>query len=87
MTHELPALPYEFSDLEPHIDARTMEIHMENTIMLYNNLNAALEVTLNYRINRLKNCLRISGQFQVTLGVQSKTTEVVIIITHCFGRA
>ena len=25
--HELPALPYAFDALEPHIDARTMEIH------------------------------------------------------------
>lgn len=27
MTHQLPSLPYEFNALEPHIDARTMEIH------------------------------------------------------------
>ena len=27
MAHELPALPYAFDALEPHIDARTMEIH------------------------------------------------------------
>ncbi len=27
MTHQLPELPYDFSALEPHIDARTMEIH------------------------------------------------------------
>jgi len=27
MTHELPALPYAFNALEPHIDAKTMEIH------------------------------------------------------------
>ena len=27
MAHELPALPYDYSALEPHIDARTMEIH------------------------------------------------------------
>jgi len=27
MTFELPALPYAFDALEPHIDARTMEIH------------------------------------------------------------
>ena len=24
MTHKLPKLPYEFNELEPHIDARTM---------------------------------------------------------------
>jgi len=27
MAHELPALPYKLDALEPHIDARTMEIH------------------------------------------------------------
>jgi Fe-Mn family superoxide dismutase len=27
MAHELPALPYAFDALAPHIDARTMEIH------------------------------------------------------------
>lgn len=27
MTFELPSLPYEYSALEPYIDARTMEIH------------------------------------------------------------
>jgi superoxide dismutase, Fe-Mn family len=27
MAHELPPLPYSFDALEPHIDARTMEIH------------------------------------------------------------
>ena len=27
MAHELPALPYPLDALEPHIDARTMEIH------------------------------------------------------------
>ena len=44
MTHELPALPYEYSDLEPHIDARTMEIHHGKHHNAYvTNLNAALE--------------------------------------------
>ena len=44
MTHELPALPYEFSDLEPHIDARTMEIHHGKHHNAYiTNLNAALD--------------------------------------------
>ena len=44
MTHELPALPYAFSDLEPHIDARTMEIHHGKHHNAYiANLNIALE--------------------------------------------
>ncbi len=42
--HELPALPYAFDALEPHIDARTMEIHHGKHHAAYvANLNAALE--------------------------------------------
>lgn len=42
--YELPALPYEFNALEPHIDALTMEIHHDRHHATYvNNLNAALE--------------------------------------------
>jgi Fe-Mn family superoxide dismutase len=42
--HELPALPYPFDALEPHIDAQTMEIHHDRHHATYvNNLNAALE--------------------------------------------
>jgi Fe-Mn family superoxide dismutase len=44
MTFELPALPYAHDALEPHIDARTMEIHHGKHHAGYtNNLNAALE--------------------------------------------
>ncbi|MBN1302355.1 MAG: superoxide dismutase [Melioribacteraceae bacterium] len=43
---ELPALPYAFDALEPHIDARTMEIHHGKHHNGYvNNLNAAIEGT------------------------------------------
>jgi superoxide dismutase, Fe-Mn family len=44
MTHELPNLPYDFSALEPHIDAQTMEIHHDKHHAGYvKKLNAALE--------------------------------------------
>lgn len=40
----LPPLPYAYDALEPHIDARTMEIHHGKHHQAYvNNLNAALE--------------------------------------------
>ena len=44
MAHELSPLPYAYDALEPHIDARTMEIHHGKHHQAYvNNLNAALE--------------------------------------------
>lgn len=44
MSHTLPDLPYDYSALEPHIDARTMEIHHTKHHQAYvNNLNGALE--------------------------------------------
>src|SRR4026209_444255 len=44
MPYTLPALPYAFNALEPHIDARTMEIHHGKHHQAYvTNLNAALD--------------------------------------------
>jgi Fe-Mn family superoxide dismutase len=44
MAHELPPLPYPANALEPHIDARTMEIHHGKHHAAYvANLNKALE--------------------------------------------
>lgn len=46
MPFELPPLPYAYDALEPHIDARTMEIHHTKHHQTYvNNANAALEGT------------------------------------------
>jgi Fe-Mn family superoxide dismutase len=42
--YTVPPLPYPFEALEPHIDARTMEIHHDRHHAAYvNNLNAALK--------------------------------------------
>ena len=44
MAYELPPLPYGFDALEPHIDAKTMEIHHDKHHQAYvNNANGALE--------------------------------------------
>ncbi|MBF0596902.1 superoxide dismutase [Faecalibacter sp. WQ 117] len=46
MAFELPQLPYAFDALEPHIDAKTMEIHHDKHHAAYTtNLNAAIEGT------------------------------------------
>jgi len=46
MSFELPKLPYAYDALEPHIDAKTMEIHHSKHHQAYTtNLNAAIEGT------------------------------------------
>uniref|UniRef100_UPI004048C1E4 superoxide dismutase n=1 Tax=Roseivirga sp. TaxID=1964215 RepID=UPI004048C1E4 len=46
MAFKLPDLPYAFDALEPHVDARTMEIHHDKHHAGYtNNLNAAIAGT------------------------------------------
>ena len=48
MAHTLPTLPYAFNALEPHIDAKTMEIHHGKHHNAYvTNLNNALQGTEN----------------------------------------
>jgi len=44
MTYQLPPLPYAYDALEPHLDARTLEIHHDKHHATYlTNLNKALE--------------------------------------------
>jgi Fe-Mn family superoxide dismutase len=46
MAFELPKLPYAYNALEPHIDAKTMEIHYTKHHQAYiNNVNAAIKDT------------------------------------------
>jgi Fe-Mn family superoxide dismutase len=59
MAHELPSLPYAHNALEPHIDARTMEIHHGKHHQGYvNKLNAALEKHANLQNKGVEALLR-----------------------------
>jgi Fe-Mn family superoxide dismutase len=56
---EVPALPYAFDALEPHIDARTMEIHHDKHHATYvTKLNAALEGQPDLRNRSIEELLR-----------------------------
>ena len=76
MPHELPSLPYTPNALEPHFDARTMEIHHGKHHQTYvDKLNGALsdhpEIKLAVidLISDLSMFLKLSGEpFAITVG-------------------
>jgi Fe-Mn family superoxide dismutase len=56
---ELPSLPYAFDALEPHIDARTMEIHHDRHHKGYTDkLNAAIEKHSDWQDKSISDILR-----------------------------
>jgi len=61
MSHTLPKLPYDYAALEPHIDARTMEIHHSKHHNAYvTNLNNAIAGTEMENISIEDLCRNIS---------------------------
>ncbi|HJU67572.1 MAG TPA: superoxide dismutase [Gemmatimonadaceae bacterium] len=59
MAHTLPALPYDFAALEPHIDAKTMEIHHGKHHQTYvTNLNTALDKAPDLKDKPLEDILK-----------------------------
>src|SRR5260370_37747357 len=59
MAHELPALPYDYSALEPVIDAATMKLHHDMHHAAYvKNLNAALEKYPNLQSKTAEDLIR-----------------------------
>ncbi|MBO0350404.1 superoxide dismutase [Phormidium pseudopriestleyi FRX01] len=60
---ELPPLPYPYNALEPHIDARTMELHHDRHHASYvSNLNKALENNANLRNQSVESLIRNLNQ-------------------------
>jgi superoxide dismutase, Fe-Mn family len=63
VAHTLPPLPYAFDALEPHIDAKTMEIHHGKHHNAYvTNLNAALEKYPELQSKSIEDLLREIGK-------------------------
>ena len=61
MAFELPKLPYAYNALEPHIDARTMEIHHTKHHQAYvTNLNNAIAGTDAEKLSVIDICRNIS---------------------------
>ena len=57
--HQLPPLPYSFDALEPHIDAKTMEIHHDKHHATYvTKLNEALEKAPELKEKKVEDLLR-----------------------------
>ena len=63
MAHEVSPLPYSFDALEPHIDARTMEIHHDRHHAGYvSKLNDALDGHADLESKSVEDLLRDIGQ-------------------------
>ena len=58
MKFELPALPYAYEALEPHIDTLTMQIHHDKHHAAYvNNLNAALDKHPEFQVTSIEDLI------------------------------
>ena len=77
MTHTLPSLAYSVDALEPHVDARTMEIHHGKHHQTYiDKLNGALENHSELNSNSVENLrFQIFRGFRKIFEVRFVTTE------------
>jgi Fe-Mn family superoxide dismutase len=86
MAHELPPLPYDVNDLEPHIDVETMKIHHGKHHQAYvTNLNAALEKHPQLQSKSVEDLIRNLTPCPTTSAARSGTTAAVIPTTPCSG--
>lgn len=88
MSYTLPPLAYDYAALEPHIDARTMEIHYSRHHQTYvNNLNAALDGTEYQRNGLWTICSLKSNHCRKRCARRCATTAAVMPITACSGKS
>ena len=86
---ELPKLPYAFDALEPHIDAKTMEIHHDKHHQAYvDNLNKALrQDTARAGSGKpVEEILATLNKLPEECGRPSGTTAAGTATTRCSGR-
>ena len=87
MAHALPALPYDFAALEPHIDTQTMQIHHGKHHQAYvTNLNAALDKHPELHAKSLDDLVKGIATCPRTSALPSATTAAATGITRCSGR-
>ncbi len=85
--HELPPLPYAFDALEPHIDAKTMEIHHDKHHATYvTKLNEALDKEPGLGDRKLEDLLRGINEVPESIRGASRTTAAAITTTACSGK-
>src|SRR2546430_12615415 len=88
MPFELPALPYAFDALEPHIDAQTMQIHHDKHHAAYvANANAAIEKHPELGGKTVEDLLWESTPCPRTSGRRSATTRAATPTTPSSGRS
>ncbi len=89
MAFELPPLPYDYSALEPTIDAATMKLHHDMHHAAYvKNLNAALEKASQPAIEeRRRSDSRSERACRKTSAAPCATTAAVTSTTACSGRS
>ena len=87
--YTLPPLPYDFGALEPHIDAKTMEIHHDKHHQAYvTNLNDALKDHPDHQGKTIEDLIATSGRAaRSRSGRPCGTTAAGTPTTRCSGRS
>ena len=88
MAYELPKLPYAYDALEPHIDARTMEIHYTKHHQTYiTNVNNALKDHPNLEKKSVEDLIRNLNDAPENIRMSYATMAADTPITHSSGKS